>query len=66
MDKNENRSATITVRNGWLECPCCGWGRLMKVKPETAVTELPVYCRRCKREITVNIGQSQSLKSQSL
>lgn len=61
MLKCDTNSAIIMpTSRGWILCPYCnGSKRLQRIKPETRATDLPVYCRNCKREYIVNIdGQS--------
>lgn len=50
----------IPIRGGWLECPNCGMPKLLRVEKNTQATALPVYCKRCRKEIKINIRQSQS------
>lgn len=44
---------------GYVVCPSClAAGRahkLLRLLPDTAARNLPVYCRKCKREIILNI-----------
>lgn len=49
----------IVPRNdGWLTCPRCNRNRhFLRVLPDTAAEELPVYCRDCKTEIILHIEQ---------
>lgn len=39
----------------WLICPACGKKKILRVRPDTVVRNLPVYCKRCRREVIVNI-----------
>lgn len=56
----------IVVKDGWITCPECGRNhRLLRITPETEANELPVYCRKCRREIVLNIKRGQSVKRQS-
>lgn len=55
----------LVVRDGWLECPVCRARRLLRITPELTARNLPVFCRRCKNEIKVDIEQGQSFQSQS-
>lgn len=55
----------LPVQQGYLGCPYCGAGRLLKVLPETQAENLQVYCRKCKRELIVNIHKGQCYLSRS-
>ena len=45
----------ITVRDGWVICPACTKGKLLKVNQDTTVHNLPCKCKRCTAETVVNI-----------
>ena len=49
------RCGKIIVRDGWVICPVCRKGKLLKLLPDTAVRNLPVKCKRCGQESVVNI-----------
>lgn len=51
----ESREPRQAVRAGWVLCPVCGRGKLLKLRPDTAVRNLPVKCKRCGQETVVNI-----------
>ena len=53
--KTEARCGKLIVKDGWLMCPRCGKGKVLRVTPETQARNLPVYCRRCSQESVVNI-----------
>ena len=57
--KNEG---IIRDKDGWVLCPVCK-RRVMKIRPDTTARNLPVYCKRCRRESIVNIEQSLSLRA---
>ena len=48
----------LKIKNGFLICPNCNQRTNQKILPETAAQELPVWCNRCKHEITVNISKA--------
>ena len=50
-----SESDKLTIRNGWLMCPVCGKGKVLKLLDHTIAHDLPVYCRRCGKESIVNI-----------
>lgn len=60
-----NRGTILPVEQSYLRCPYCGAGRLLKVLPETQAENLQVYCRKCKRELIVNIYEGQCYLSRS-
>ena len=45
----------LTIKNGWVICPMCGKGKILKVNPDTTVHHLPRPCKRCGQETIVNI-----------
>lgn len=45
----------LIIKNGWVICPVCGKGKILKVNPDTSVHHLPRPCKRCGQETIVNI-----------
>ena len=45
----------IIVRDGWAICPACSKAKLLKVRPDTSVANLPCKCKLCRQEVIVNI-----------
>lgn len=45
----------LTVKDGWLMCPACGRGKVLKVRKDTEAKNLVVHCKLCGKESTVNI-----------
>ena len=45
----------INASNGWLMCPRCGRGKVLKLLPTTEARDLTVHCKICKQESVVNI-----------
>lgn len=45
----------LSMKDGWVLCPVCRKGKLLKLLPDTAVRNLPVKCKRCGQESVVNI-----------
>ena len=43
------------MKDGWVICPVCRKGKLLKLLPDIAVRNLPVKCKRCGQETVVNI-----------
>jgi hypothetical protein len=58
MMDGQKRAIIIPVKDGYASCPYCG------IRPETRAENLQIYCRRCKRELIVNIAQGQCYQSQ--
>lgn len=50
-----NESAKMIVKDGWVMCPLCGKGKILKVNPDTTVHNLPRPCKRCGQISIVNI-----------
>lgn len=38
---------TLIVQDGWIVCPVCKRGKLLKLLPTTIIRDLPVKCKRC-------------------
>lgn len=53
--QSETKSVKLTIRNGWVICPVCGKGKILKVNPDTTVHRLPRVCKICRQESIVNI-----------
>ena len=49
------RCGKIIVRDGWVICPVCQKGKLLKVRADTTAQNLPRKCKRCGQETLVNI-----------
>lgn len=52
---NSPACGRINTNNGWLLCPKCGRGKVLKLLPTTVATDLTVHCKICKQESVVNI-----------
>lgn len=55
----------VPVTNGFADCPYCGQRKLLRILPETEAKQLNLFCRRCKREMQVDIHQGQCQMSRS-
>lgn len=49
------KSDTIGAVDHWICCPRCGNDRMLRVGPDTTARNMPVYCKRCRQHIKVNI-----------
>ena len=56
----QGKSVIIKVKNGWVMCPVCGRGKVLRLEPKTRASNLPVYCKLCGKESIVNIELSLS------
>lgn len=54
----------LVVRGGFLQCPC-GNRKLLRVEPDTEAHALPVWCRKCQRELLIDIARGQCRMSRS-
>lgn len=45
----------LTVKDGWLMCPVCRKGKVLKVREDTEVKNLEVRCKLCGQKTIVNI-----------
>lgn len=64
MINSQSRAIMLPTADGYLICPRCRKTKLIRVRRETVATDLQVYCRRCKRELIVDILQGQCFESQ--
>jgi len=62
LQVREKTGKLVPTKDGWIACPHCGKGRLLRVGHDTAARNLPVYCRKCGREIIVNIDEPEPLR----
>ena len=44
----------LVTAGGRNVCPFCGSKLPLRLLPETRLKDLPVYCKRCKKETIVN------------
>ena len=64
MQTPENRVRILPRKGGFACCPFCG-GKLVRIAPGTEAERLPVWCRKCRRELLIDIVGGQSYLSQS-
>lgn len=55
----------LLVKDGWVICPVCGKGKLLKTLPDTAVHHLPLKCKRCGQETIVNIAAPEPASTET-
>lgn len=53
--QNTAQCGKLITRDGWIICPVCRKGKLLKVLPDTTAHNLPRKCKRCGQETIVNI-----------
>lgn len=52
---NGEKGSNMDGTGRWIACPACGNGKLLRVYPTTMGVDVPVYCKRCRRHVRVNI-----------
>lgn len=65
LHEDHKRGKLIPNRGGYIGCPYCSNKKLLRVQDSTEAAGLPVYCRKCQREILIDIHRGQSYLSQS-
>lgn len=60
--QSRGKGGKLSVVNGFVGCPECGYRQLLKIRPDTEARCLQVFCRRCKREILLDIDKGESVK----
>jgi hypothetical protein len=58
LTTDEKHGKILPTRNGFAVCPCCGH-KLIRLTPQTSAEQLPIYCRKCREYLTVNIDRGQ-------
>lgn len=51
------KAGKLIVKDGWLLCPTCGRGKVLKLNPGTRAVDLTVFCKVCGTESIVNIDE---------
>ena len=49
------RETELDFKYGWVGCPACGNKKIKRIRRDTQARNLPLYCRKCKREYLVEI-----------
>lgn len=52
----ESEYGKIKTNPGWLRCPICGKHKVLRLEASTEAKDLPVFCKRCGKEIIMNIS----------
>lgn len=55
LQKELNRGKILTNRKRCV-CPECGKQTLLFPMPSTEARNLPIWCKRCNKEVLVNIS----------
>lgn len=61
--QTEVKTAKLNAKNGWLLCPRCGRGKVLRLNPDTRARSLTVYCKICGKESIVNIDECLCLSA---
>lgn len=65
MLEQDSRGILLPERGGFVGCPYCSNRKLLRREPTTEVSDLPVLCRTCKRELLITIRRGQRPRAQS-
>lgn len=49
----------IGAEGRWITCPCCGFQKMLWVGPDAMARRMPVYCKRCRRFVEVDIAAAR-------
>lgn len=62
----EARHDILVTKDGWITCPGCQRRlKFLRIDDETEARHLPIYCRKCRTQIILDIERGQSVKRQS-
>ena len=45
----------LEIKSGWVICPLCGKGKVLKLSENTKAKNLIIFCKVCGAESIVNI-----------
>ena len=45
------------TREQWVLCPVCHSKTRLKIREDTILKNLPLYCPKCKRETLIDVAQ---------
>lgn len=63
--QEQRKRGKLTVKDGWLMCPVCRRGKVLKVREDTEVKNLEVHCKLCGQKSIVNIKSLSQSRSAS-
>lgn len=63
--RDQESCGKLTVKDGWLLCPVCRKGKVLKVRADTEVKNLEVRCKLCRQKSLVNIKSLSQSRSAS-
>ena len=63
--QGSEKRGKLTVKDGWLICPRCRKGKVLKVREDTEVKNLEVHCKLCGNTDIVNIESLSQSRSAS-
>ena len=63
MLQSKRNDGKLVTKDGWLMCPRCGRGKVLRLDPGTRAKDLPVYCKCCRMESIVNIDECLCLRA---
>lgn len=43
------------MKQNWLLCPICSNKTRLKIRSDTEIQKLPLFCPKCKQEILINV-----------
>lgn len=52
---SEEIRGKLEIKGGWVICPLCGKGKVLKLLENTKAKKLIVFCKVCGAESVVNI-----------
>lgn len=63
MLQSKRNDGKLVTKDGWLMCPRCGRGKVLRLNPKTRAISLTVYCKICGSESIVNIDECLCLSA---
>lgn len=63
--QNTEHCGKIRTRDGYLLCPICQRQKVLRILPETSGSQIPVWCKNCRKESIVDIPKSLSLSQRA-
>ena len=43
--QKQTETGKLVIKDGWVICPVCGKGKLLKLRPDTTTRNLPCKCK---------------------